>query len=69
MIRISDLYGALASIPLSSYELVDFSQRYMITNNCFLNGKIENIFDVRYSEILGYASRGRGFYLGLNYRM
>jgi len=62
-------YGALASIPLSSYTLLDFSQRFIINKNVSINGKIENIFNVQYSEILGYTSRGRGFYLSCNYRI
>jgi vitamin B12 transporter len=62
-------YGALASTPLPSYTLVDFSQRLMLNKDCFINGKIENIFNVQYSEILGYTSRGRGFYLSVNYKI
>jgi len=62
-------YGALASIPLSSYTLIDFSQKFIINNDWFMSGKIENIFNVQYSEILGYTSRGRGFYLSVNYRI
>ncbi len=60
-------YGALASMPLSNYTLVDFSQKLIINSDFFISGKIENIFNVQYSEILGYASRGRGFYLSVNY--
>ena len=62
-------YGALASTPLPSYTLVDFSQRLILNKDCFINGKIENIFNVQYSEILGYTSRGRGFYLSVNYKI
>ena len=62
-------YGALASTPLPSYTLVDFSQRLMLNKDCFINGKIENIFNVQYSEILGYTSRGRGFYLSVDYKI
>jgi vitamin B12 transporter len=62
-------YGALASIPLSSYTVMDFSQRFIVNNDLFINGKIENVFNVQYSEILGYTSRGRGFYLSVNYRI
>ena len=62
-------YGALASTPLPSYTLVDFSQRFTLNKDCFINGKIENIFNVQYSEILGYTSRGRGFYLSVNYKI
>ncbi|MGA9406879.1 MAG: hypothetical protein WBW71_07085, partial [Bacteroidota bacterium] len=59
----------LASVPLSSYTLVDFSQKFIINDNFFINGKIENIFNVQYSEILGFTSRGRGFYLSVNYQI
>ena len=62
-------YGALTSIPLSSYTLVDFSQKLIINSDVFISGKIENIFNVQYSEILGYTSRGRGFYLSVNYKI
>ncbi len=62
-------YGALASIPLSSYTLVDFSQRLILNNDVVIKGKIENMFNVQYSEILGYTSRGRGFYLSVSYKI
>lgn len=56
-------YGALGSVPVADYTIVDFSQTFHFSDNIYFVGRIENILNTRYSEINGFATRGRGFYL------
>jgi vitamin B12 transporter len=58
-------FGALAQEAVKDYTLVDLSVRYEMKKYLSFMVKADNIFDERYSEIRGYASRGRGFYAGI----
>ncbi|MFH0990722.1 MAG: TonB-dependent receptor [bacterium] len=60
-------YGALGTVSVASYTLVDLMQHFTLLDQLLLNVRIENCFDVRYSEINGYTTRGRSFTLGLRY--
>ncbi|MEO6190045.1 MAG: TonB-dependent receptor [Saprospiraceae bacterium] len=59
-------FGALNSKRLSDYKIFDLKFLYRISK--FLNTglRLENLFDTQYSEINGYACRGRGAYLNFN---
>jgi outer membrane cobalamin receptor len=58
-------YGALNTIPLDDYFLFDLLLKYDFNNHFSASFKVENIFDTSYTEIRGFATRGRGFYLTL----
>lgn len=60
-------YGALGTIPVSDYVLIDISQRYVVDNHFSISARVENVFDLRYAEINGFSTRGRGLYLSLKY--
>ncbi|MBI2428809.1 MAG: TonB-dependent receptor [Ignavibacteriales bacterium] len=60
-------FGALGSAPVESYLLIDFSQRYSFDDNVTVSGRIENIFDKKYSDIKGFATRGRSFYVNVHF--
>jgi vitamin B12 transporter len=60
-------YGALGSVPIAAYTLIDFSQRYSFDDHFILLGRIENILGTKYSEISGFTTRGRGAYISLRY--
>lgn len=60
-------YGALANTPVHPYTLVDFISGVKFTDNFSGLVRVENIFNVSYSEIRGYTTRGRGFYFNVNY--
>jgi vitamin B12 transporter len=60
-------YGALAANEVKDYALTDFFINYNIFTSFNAAFRVENIFDVKYSEILGYTTRGRGFYLNIRY--
>lgn len=60
-------YGALGNTPVQAYTLIDLISGVRFNENISGLVRIENILDVSYSEIRGYSSRGRGFYLSINY--
>lgn len=61
-------YGALDRTNLSGYNLTDLSIRYTVSDAFSMNVKSENIFDTDYHEIRGYRSRGRGYFVKLQYQ-
>lgn len=62
-------YGALDSKSINDYTLVDLIFNYKIFKETTLSLKSENIFNVKYYEIYGYTTRGRGFYLTFRYNI
>jgi vitamin B12 transporter len=62
-------FGALGTKGVNGYTLIDVMMRMSIIKNISATLRIENIFDVRYNEIYGYTTRGRGFYLNLNFTL
>lgn len=60
-------YGALATRSVARYTLVDLSQRIKVTDGLSVVARVENVFGTRYQEIHGFSTRGRGFYLNINY--
>ncbi|MBI4929319.1 MAG: TonB-dependent receptor [Bacteroidetes bacterium] len=60
-------FGALNAMGVEDYTLLDFSARYEIIKGFTAMVRIENIFDAKYTEIRGYATRGRGIYGGIRY--
>ncbi len=62
-------YGALNTSSVSDYTLCDIGAKYSFNKHFFASLRIENIFNVKYEEIKGYNTRGRGFYLNLNYTL
>jgi vitamin B12 transporter len=60
-------YGALGTTSVAAYTLVDFIGGVKFDANTSALVRVENIFNTSYSEIQGYASRGRGIYFTVNY--
>ncbi|MCC6817212.1 MAG: TonB-dependent receptor [Saprospiraceae bacterium] len=56
-------FGALALTRLGRISLLDFNVSYKLTENVLIQYKMENIFNLKYSDIIGYANRGRSNYL------
>lgn len=52
-------------VELDSFTVVDMAARYEITPAIAATGRVENLFDESYSEVLGYERRGRAFHAGL----
>lgn len=62
-------YGALATVPVEQYTLVDFSVNAKIYKGLSAMLRFENIFDKKYYEINGFTTRGRGIYASLRYTL
>jgi vitamin B12 transporter len=60
-------YGALGTLPVEAYTVIDLTGHYRLSREVSLNMRIENLFDARYREINGFTTRGRGFVLSLGY--
>ena len=52
-----------AKIP--AFTVVNFAARYSLTDHIDLTGRITNAFDENYTEVWGYATRGRAGYIGM----
>jgi vitamin B12 transporter len=62
-------FGALATKGITGYALVDIIMRFSINKNISAIVRVENIADVKYNEIYGYTTRGRGFYFNINFTL
>ena len=49
------------------YVIVRLFGNYEISDNLTFNTRIENLFDEKYEEVIGYPALGRAMYSGLNY--
>lgn len=52
-------------VELDSFTLVDVNGAYQLNDNIEVFGRIENLFDENYEEVLGYGGIERGFYGGV----
>jgi len=55
-------YGALKRNKITAYDLFDITFNYKLNSHFSFIAKVENILDEEYSEIEGYATRGRSIY-------
>jgi vitamin B12 transporter len=58
-------FFGLEQVQLDSYTVVDLAAAWKLTNSLELVGRISNLFDEDYEEILGFARPGRAIYAGL----
>lgn len=56
---------AMVPVELDAYTLVDFAVSWAITPALELTGRVSNLLDEDYEEILGFARPGRGFFAGI----
>jgi vitamin B12 transporter len=54
-------------IRLSSYTLVNLGVDYRFTDSLQVYGRVENLLDENYEEVLTYRSAGRGAYAGARF--
>ncbi|TND07210.1 MAG: iron complex outermembrane recepter protein [Bacteroidetes bacterium] len=62
-------FGALGTTAVEDYSLIDLSLRYKFKKFATAMLRVENLLDKEYSEINGFTTRGRGFYVGLRFEM
>ena len=60
-------FGAQGKTPMQAFTLVDFISGVKFNSTISALVRIENIFNVSYSEIRGYTTRARGIYFSVNY--
>lgn len=62
-------YGALDSKLIDGYTLLDFHARYFITNSISIGLKIDNLLNTKYTEIIGYRTRGTTTFLDFQVKL
>jgi len=60
---------APSPVTLKHYNLVDGHVQYQVTNKLQLFGDLNNIFNAKYTDWLGYNTRGFNFTAGLKYQI
>ncbi len=62
-------FGALDAKVINGYTLMDFYAKYFITNSISLGFKIDNLLNTKYTEIIGYRTRGTAYFLDLQVKL
>jgi outer membrane cobalamin receptor len=62
-------YGALGTVSVQQYSLLDLSLNVRIWKGISAAFKVGNVTVEKYSEINGFTTRGRSFYLTLRYSL
>jgi len=60
---------APSPVTLKHYNLVDGHIQYQLTNKLQLFGDLKNVFNTKYTDWLGYNTRGINFTAGLKYQI
>jgi vitamin B12 transporter len=60
-------YGALGTVSVKPYTLLDLSANVKIYKGLTAGVRISNVFDEKYPEINGFTTRGRGIYGNVRY--
>jgi vitamin B12 transporter len=55
-------------IKLDAYTLLNLAASWKLTQSLELTGRVSNLLDEDYEEVLGFARPGRGVYAGLRGR-
>ena len=63
-----DAFYNRSVVTLDDYTLVNLTAAYDLTDTVEIFGRIDNLFDEEYQEVLGYGSRARAGYAGLRMR-
>ncbi len=59
-------YGALDTKLLGGYTLFNIRMQQRVNKNLTASFRIENLLNTKYTELIGYTTRGRGMYLNLD---
>jgi vitamin B12 transporter len=52
------------NVTLPAYTVVNAGLNYKISDQVEVYGRVQNLFDTKYQEVLGYNTQGRTFYAG-----
>ncbi len=61
-------FFAAETVTLDAYTVVDLAASWRLTESLELTGRVENLFDEDYEEILGFVRPGRAVFAGLRVR-
>jgi vitamin B12 transporter len=61
-------FFAAEQVELDGFTVVDLAASWKLTDSLELTGRLSNLFDEDYEEILGFARPGRAVYAGLRGR-
>lgn len=53
---------------IEDFNVLDLTASYQLSESLRLYGRIENLFDEDYQEVLGFNTAGRAAYLGINFQ-
>lgn len=53
------------AVKMPSYTLVNLGANYQLNDNLNLYANINNLFDKKYENVIGYGQEGRNFYVGI----
>ena len=62
-------FGANNTLGIEDYGLFGLNVNYQMLDPLAVSFRIENLFDATYQEIQGFQTRGRGFFLRMNYQL
>jgi vitamin B12 transporter len=57
-----------ATVRMPAYARLDLTARWPVSDRVELFGRIENVWDEQYQTAAGYASPGRGAFVGVRLR-
>lgn len=62
-------FGALDQVPVQGYSLLDLRAFFVWKHGLSAQMRVENAFNTQYRELAGYATRGRGLWLGIRWEL
>lgn len=67
--RVDEDFSAFPTtrVTLEDYTLMDITVNYKLLSKLTLFGRVENLFDTDYEEVLYYGTLGRAFYAGFTF--
>ncbi len=63
--QFSNFFATRTNVTLDDFVLVKVAASYELTENLELFGRVENLLDEDYQEILGFSNPGIGAYIGI----
>ena len=62
-------FGVSPSVrrELDDYTLVSLAASYKINQHISIEGRIENLLDASYEDVIGYQTQGRQGFVGINF--
>ena len=60
----SNYFGTKKAVVLDNHVLVGVNASYKVTETAEIYGRVENLLDTDYQNVLGYDNPGIGFYVG-----